>query len=344
MDNFGGGERLIKILLKKKFSKLFIGYENNILKRFFLKRTFKATTLLNNSFPKIIKKLFLIKAFENLKISCDNCICSGNYSLLANINAKNKILYVHSMPKIFFRYKYFYPKYSLKVLMANIFFFSFKRKYIKALNSFDHIIANSKFTKKQIKKFTKKKVLVVYPPIEKFKFIKDKKLKDYFIFNNRHEKEKNLDKVLDAFSKLKCEKLFVLSTGSMTQRLKKKYKKNKNIFFKGLVNNKKYIKYISNCKAVINVSNDEDFGMGALEAMQFGKITICLKEGGYIETTTNGYNAIHINKNNISFDLVKKIKLLKKNDLKKMKRNCIETSKKYNEDKFNKLIHSVLIN
>jgi glycosyltransferase involved in cell wall biosynthesis len=342
LQNFGGGERLIKILLSKRFHKLIVGYDNKIFNKFFLKKK-KLKKLFNFKTPNIIKKFFLIYKFSNLSVVSKNCLCSGNYSLFANLNAKNKIVYIHSVPKIFFRRKYFYSRFSLKAFLANAIFFNFRKNYINKLESFDFLIANSFFTKKQLHRFTKKKIHVIHPPIEKFKYNKKVKFSDYYIFNNRHEIEKNLIEVLHAFRYLKNQKLIVLSIGSLTNYLKNQFYDCKNIKFKGLVSNSKYVEYLANCKAVINVSNDEDFGMGAIEPMQFGKITLCLNQGGYKETTKNYFNAIHIDDKDISGHLIKTITKIDIKLLKRLRKNSLITFKKYSQKNFEDKINNFII-
>jgi glycosyltransferase involved in cell wall biosynthesis len=342
-ENFGGGERFVKILTNNNFKNLIVGFDEKIYQNFIKSKKIKFKSLINYRLPAILKKIFLLNRFKRLNIeNVDNCICSGNYSIFSNLeNVKNKIIYIHSLPKIFFRYNEFYTGNIIQLFILKIFFFNFKKNYILKLNNFDHIIVNSKFTKKMVEKYTDRKINVIYPPIEKFKFNKIN-YDSYFLFNNRHEKEKNLDKVLQAFKKLENQRLVILSKGSLTKKYKKEYLSYKNIYFKGLVSEKKYVNYLSNCMAVINVSTQEDFGMSAIEAMQFGKISICINEGGYKETTKHNYNAIHINKKKITPDLIKEIKSLKKSDLLRMKQNCLKEYKKYSERNFINKINKYL--
>ena len=342
-ENYGGGERLIKILSKKKFNHLFVGFDSEIYKKYFSKNKIKFHQLCLKNYPNFIKKILLIFLFKNINFVCKNIICSGNYSVFSNIKAKCKIAYIHSLPKIFFKKKNFYSKFSLKVYLANILFFNFKKQYIKKLDSFDHIICNSKYTKKQLEKIISKKIKVVYPPIEKLNLKKQKiNFHNFFLFNNRHEKEKNLDKVLEAFKILKNQNLIILSNGSLTNKFKSEYNDLKNVSFKGMVNDINYARYLANCKATINVSVDEDFGMAAIEPMQFGKVTFCLNHGGYLETTKNNYNSIHIDKNHITEDLIKKIKKTKISKLVNLKKNCIKTYIFFSEKNFTKKIVNLL--
>ena len=291
-ENFGGGERLI-ISLDELFSELCTGF----VEKKFSTKNFKKLEILNKKNENIIfKKIKLIKNFKRLKIdSCENVLCSGNYSIFSNLEkARNKIIYIHSLPKLFFRYSDFYKNFTIKKLFALI-FKKYGTEYLKKLNEFDKIIVNSNYTKKSIKNLVKKKIYVVAPPIVKKVF--NESLGNYYFSNNRHEPEKNLEIVINVFKKLNNKKLIISSTGSLTKKLKKMSIKSKNIKFVGLLNNKAYHNYLSKCAATINVSSKEDFGMAALEGMAYGKPTFCLIEGGYLETTKHNHNAIHIIKN-----------------------------------------------
>ena len=66
-------------------------------------------------FGKIIE---IIKSYKKKKFSkINNVLCSGNYSLFSNLkDARNKIMYVHSLPKIIFDPDIFY-KNSFKNLI-----------------------------------------------------------------------------------------------------------------------------------------------------------------------------------------------------------------------------------
>ena len=71
--------------------------------------------------------------------------------------------------------------------------------------------------------------------------------------------------------------------------------------------------------------------MGAIEPMQFGKITLCLNQGGYKETTKNYFNAIHIDDKDISGHLIKTITKINMKLLKKLRKNSLNTFKKYSQ-------------
>ena len=83
--------------------------------------------------------------------------------------------------------------------------------------------------------------------------------------------------------------------------------------------------------------------MGAIEPMQFGKITLCLNQGGYKETTKNYFNAIHIDDKNISDHLIKTITKIDMKLLKKLRKNSLSTFKKYSQKSFENKIDNLII-
>ena len=344
LNNFGGGEKLVKILAEQKKFKIITFFAISVIvNKFFPK--FNLFIINKLPLPVAIKKFFLINYFKKFKVpKSQNCIVSGNYSLFSNLNSiKNKIYYCHSLPKIVFGSDVFYKRNKLKKIFFNLVFFNFKKLYIKNLDKFDYVIANSSFTKKKLSLFlNKNKIRVIYPPI----LIPSKKkifFSNFYLCNNRHESEKNIDIIIDVFKELPDKKIIITSKGSLTKELMKKASDSKNIFFTGLLDEKKYNSLLSSCLSVINISEQEDFGMSAVEAMAYGKATFCLNEGGYRETAKNLYNAIFISKRNIKKSLKHKIIKYDFRFLKRLKKNCLITANKFSDKVFRKKIDEILI-
>lgn len=345
IQNYGGGERLILSLIEKKDTLLTSFIDKNCKK---LLHNKKKIILLKNKYinDKIKKFLtpisfYLYKSKKNYK----NFIVSGNYSVFINLPKKsNKIFYCHSLPKLFFEFEKFYNKnnFFLKLfvlLTRNI----FRYFYIKKINCFNKVVTNSKYTKLKLKKYYKKKIHVIYPPIKNYRIIKNKKDKIFFLSNNRHELEKNIDTVIRVFNRINKYNLIILSKGSQTNYLKKLAKENKRIKFFGMVSEIKYKKLINECIATINISKNEDFGMAAIEGMTAGKPALVVNDGGYKETCKNNYNSFVINKNNLEKNFFNFLNNIKLKEFKKMKKNCIETSKKFNSKIFNQKIKKLYI-
>ncbi len=346
-QNFGGGERLILNLVREK-DKLVTSFINKKLQNFLKKKDIFFFQKNNNEkflLKKFLTPFFFFSFFPKKKYI--NTFVSGNYSIFSNLRGiKNKIFYCHSLPKIFFNYKDFYSdkNFFLKFFLSLIGII-FKKIYIMKLNHFDYLITNSKFTKKNLKKYINKKIYVVYPPIKNFYSKKNiKKVKPFFLCNNRHELEKNIDKIIKVFNNVSGYDLVITSQGSQTKYLKKISLKNKRIKFLGIVNENKYKQLINSCIATINISQKEDFGMSALEGMSAGKPAIVINDGGYLETCKKNYNSFILNKNNIYNELFNLIKNFDNNFARKMHKNCITTSKRFSEINFRKNIEKFYLN
>jgi len=343
-ENFGGGERLVKVLHNTGIFDLVYGFEKNIITK---KININLNSLnLNKKKQLLIYKKFLLKKnFEklNIKKKYKTYFLSGNYSIFSNINDKcKKIFYCHSLPKIFFEFEKFYSNYDIKKKFINLFYEKkFKEEYIHKLKSMDIIICNSLNIKNKIKKFTGLEAKVIYPPIEikKFKWISQQ---NYFVSNNRHEVGKNLEKVISAFIKFPSIKIYFTSTGSQTNYLKKISNKYKNIIFTGFLDEKKYAILIGNCCGTINVTSNEDFGMAALESLSSGKPALVINEGGYLETIKHKYNGFILDKNNLEKELVNFLFTLNLKKLRKLKINCINSVKKYSSTNFIKNIKEII--
>jgi glycosyltransferase involved in cell wall biosynthesis len=341
LENFGGGERLV-FSLEELFDYFFLGFAKKQLGKNLNKKKF---FFINNSFlPIQIKKILLIKSFQKLKIqNSKNILVSGNYSLFGNYNdVENKIYYIHSLPKVIYDPYYFYKNIYPKRKFFLNFFYNYKKNYENKIKEFDKLIVNSKKTQNTLKEILGLNSTIIHPPIfDKKKFTI--KYENFYFSNNRHENEKNINVVINVFKKLHNSRLIISSSGSQTNRLKKLAMGHKNISFVGNLNEFKYHEYLSKCKALINISSNEDFGMGAIEGMVYGKPTFCLNDGGYLETTTNNINAIHIDKNNIELNLLDKITTTSDNKIKQMRHECFSTASKFSIKIFKNKISSLMI-
>lgn len=200
------------------------------------------------------------------------------------------------------------------------------------------ILVNSFFTQEKLKRigFESK---VVYPPIEIPKIQKKmKNRKKYFLSFGRLEKYKNVDKIINAFSKRqdKSTYLYIVSGGSMYSSYKQKTKNFKNIKLYDWVSNKKLNNLIFNSIATIYVPKNEDFGMTAAESLAHGVPVIGCNSGGLKEflNTKNSYLIDEVNEKNIN----KGIDFFIKNYKKFKYSNLIKSVSKFKKEVFIKKI------
>jgi glycosyltransferase involved in cell wall biosynthesis len=160
----------------------------------------------------------------------------------------------------------------------------------KAAQRPDAIIANSNFTKDEIKKYYGRDAEVIYPPVEvaRFKILnKSSILRRGFLAAGRQTPYKRIDLAVAACTKLGTP-LTVVGDGPDHDKLVKMA--GPSVMFVKNPSDTEIVKYFQSAEAFIFPGVD-DFGIVAVEAMAAGTPVIAYKAGGaldYIEEGKNG--------------------------------------------------------
>ena len=105
------------------------------------------------------------------------------------------------------------------------------------------IICNSQYTKKNILAIfpiDEKKISVISPPVDFNYFnLQNIKFENYYFISSRHEKNKRIANIIEAFKKIDFQ-LIISSSGSQTKFLKKISINYENIKFVGVLTENKY--------------------------------------------------------------------------------------------------------
>ncbi len=153
----------------------------------------------------------------------------------------------------------------------------------------DILIANSKNIQKRISKFYRRDSVVIYPPVDTHSVILASNARPesrkYYLSLSRLIRGKGVETTVAACTKLGLP-LKVAGSGKELANLKKIA--GKSIEFLGHVNDDKRVEFLANAKALIVASEDEDFGITAVEAMAAGTPVIAIKTGGFLETVIEG--------------------------------------------------------
>jgi len=266
---------------------------------------------------------FKIKTDESILFSGTHCC----YSIRRCISPK-KILYAHSLPKSLFVEIYqgykknFFSKFMKK---KNI------NDYFQNLLSLDYIFFNSNKTRlKFLKVFPsleKKIQTKVLYPYSNMSFIKSTSIKKskklYIVLNSRHQVYKNFLKILDQLNKFllnnKNFKVYITQSGNLSSEIKNLYKNNDQLIFKGFLNLESYEKLLLNSLCVLFPSNDEDFGISALDAYNLNIPIIINKNCGFSELLDHDYKFFFDNE----IDFYKLISRLKSYKYKNFYKNRI---------------------
>ena len=245
-------------------------------------------TLLKPSSKFFIPFIFLFKKFKGF----DAIIANDWPSNFASIRNK-KVLWICYTPKRdFYDLEEYYIKkdqgYKKRVFrkIKKIMFKGIDR--LSAEKS-DLISCASKNVSSRIKKYYGINPEVINHGIffNKYKQGKDK---GYFLVASRFVAPKRVDLAIKAMGHVKNKKakLIVVGDGEEKGKIIELCRKYKNVEFLGKVSDKKLVALYSNCRAIVYVPVNEDWGLAPIEAAASGKATIGANEGGLRETILDG--------------------------------------------------------
>jgi len=222
---------------------------------------------------------------------------------------KNKIITLHDVAFIRFpqtfnwKFRLFY-----KLLIPNI------------IKSSKYIITVSEFSKKEIMKFYKlrsSEITVVYnAPANIFKKIKTTYKDKYILAVSSLNFQKNFYSLIKAFNLLQDKNIKLYLVGGFNKNfanveLIKAINSNKNIIFKGRVDDEKLVKLYSNAICFVYPSLYEGFGIPPLEAQACGCPVIVSNVASLPEVCKD--SALYCNPYDID-DIKEKIEILVKDE------------------------------
>ncbi len=232
--------------------------------------------------------------------------------------------YAHSISRHLFDQR---DQYLTKVpLLARPLFLIFsvflRWLYLKELNKIDTIFVNSEANKKRMSEWCgRDDAVVIYPSVdvEKFDIFDEKSVsqilaiewiwfqnKQYYLSFSRLTHAKRIDTIIRAFAQIPDKKIIILygehdSQKDEFMRLGNWYP---NIVFHQLTDNNHLPHIISGAIASICVSENEDFGMVAIESMACWVPVIAVDEWGYRESMITGRTGYLIEPDNLEEYLV----------------------------------------
>ena len=196
----------------------------------------------------------------------------------------------------------------------------------------NYLIANSNFTKEQIKKYYGRDSIVIYPPVDVDRFKNSVKLSDRhgLLVIGRQTPYKKIDLAVSAATELNFP-LTVIGNGPDHNKLLKLAGDSVN--FVTDANDKQVKDYMSKAEAFIFPGID-DFGIVAVEALASGTPVIAYNVGGTREYITND-NGLLFTQQNVE-SLSNAIKSLKNKKLKTAE--IIKSADRFNVVEFRKNI------
>ena len=224
----------------------------------------------------------------------------------------------------------------------------------------DTIITNSKNVEKRLEKFTGYASEIVYPPTDTSRFVpanseihtdsenlKTWELENYFLSFARLSPPKRVDMIVSAFLDMPEEHL-ILTYGKndpMKREILEKIQNAPHIHALESPDDDALIELIRGATATIYIPVDEDFGMSPVESMACGTPVIGVREWGLLETVVPWKTGKLIDiptPDSSILHLKEVIQNTPKEEWKNMHTDCIERSKIFSLDAFEKKLKSLL--
>lgn len=163
----------------------------------------------------------------------------------------------------------------------------------------DRLIANSNFTKGEIKKYYGRDSVVIHPPVDLQKFKLLNKLSNQrrgFVTAGRQTPYKRFDLAVAACTKLNLP-LTVIGNGPAHKKLVKKA--GSDVIFQADTSDEALAESFSKAEGFIFPGID-DFGIVAVEAMAAGTPVIAYKAGGALDYVVSGQTGLFFQKQTVS--------------------------------------------
>lgn len=199
----------------------------------------------------------------------------------------------------------------------------------------DYYIANSKEVKARIEKFYRRESTVIYPSVDIAPFTNSIR-KSFFLTGGRLARSKHTDLIIKACLELGVTlKVFGKSFAGFEGDLKNLLGKKNTVEFLGEIPDGEKYMLMSQAKAFLFASEDEDFGIIPLEAMSQGCPVIAFKSGGVKETVVDGKTGVFFDALTIQSlkGAIKKFEGIPINPM-----TCRKHAEAFSEDRFKKEI------
>jgi glycosyltransferase involved in cell wall biosynthesis len=228
----------------------------------------------------------LAPSFSRLRIEADVVVCSSSgWAHGAHVEGR-KIVYCHTPARWLYQPdRYLRGRGRVVRAAAGVLEAPLKRWDRSAARSADLYLANSTVVAERIKALYGIEAQVLSPPpaltpdgpVEEIEGLQP----GYVLCVSRLLPYKNVDAVVRAFESLPGERLVVAGAGPEEPALRAIA--GRNTTFVGRVSDAGLRWLYANCRLLVSASH-EDFGLTPLEAACFGKPTVALRWGGYLDS------------------------------------------------------------
>jgi glycosyltransferase involved in cell wall biosynthesis len=227
--------------------------------------------------------------YGRLHVDADVVICSSSGWSHGIATDAPKVVYCHNPPRWVYQRAEYSKTRKRYWLASTVLLPLLKRWDQQAAHGCDRYIANSSSVARRIEEVYGRDAEVLPPPTSldiDGEQEPVRGLEPGFVLSiSRLLAYKNVDQVTQAFAGLPNERLVVVGDGPYRPELIASAPSN--VMFTGRVTDAELRWLYANCAALVSASF-EDFGLTPVEAALFGKPSVLLRAGGFLDTTVEG--------------------------------------------------------
>jgi glycosyltransferase involved in cell wall biosynthesis len=228
-------------------------------------------------------------AIEQVDLSGYDLVISSSHAVAKGVlTGPNQVhvSYVHSPIRYAWDLQHQYLREShlnrgIKSIMARALLHYMRGWDSRSANGVDHLVANSQFIARRIKKAYQRDATVIYPPVDLANMTMCTQKDDFYVTASRMVPYKRIDLIVRAFSQTPERKLVVIGDGPEMKRIKAVAGENVTIL--GYQSSEVLIDHLRRARAFVFAA-EEDFGISVVEAQACGTPVIAFGRGGALES------------------------------------------------------------
>ncbi|MFP3644813.1 glycosyltransferase family 4 protein [Paraburkholderia sp. SIMBA_054] len=228
-------------------------------------------------------------AIEQLDLSAYDLVISSSHAVAKGVlTGPNQlhVSYVHSPIRYAWDLQHQYLRESrltagVKSAMARVLLHYIRGWDSRSANGVDHLLANSKFIARRIRKAYQRDATVIYPPVDLSHMPIREGKENFYVTASRMVPYKRIDLIVKAFSQTPERRLVVIGDGPDMKKVKAAAGDNVTILghqpFDVLVD------HLQRARAFVFAA-EEDFGISVVEAQACGTPVVAFGRGGALES------------------------------------------------------------
>ncbi|RKT20998.1 glycosyltransferase involved in cell wall biosynthesis [Paraburkholderia sp. RAU2J] len=228
-------------------------------------------------------------AIEQVDLSGYDLVISSSHAVAKGVlTGPNQVhvSYVHSPIRYAWDLQHQYLREShlstgIKSAMARVLLHYIRGWDSRSANGVDHLVANSQFIARRIRKAYQRDATVIYPPVDLASMTVCTQKDDFYVTASRMVPYKRIDLIVQAFSQTPERRLVVIGDGPEMKKIKSCAGENVTIL--GHQPWEVLVDHLRRARAFVFAA-EEDFGISVVEAQACGTPVIAFGRGGALET------------------------------------------------------------